>query len=96
MLAVTTWLFSTVPSAIPTCLALGRVSSILVQSLQKLPPQEPLPHSAQEAVESWGSGGPWGLMAWVGTQALPIASRDSGQVNPAPGGLASPLYKMEM
>lgn len=58
-------------------------------------PTEPLPHSAQEAVASWGSGGPWALTAWAGTRALPIASRDSGQVNPSLGGSASPFYKVE-
>lgn len=67
--------FATVSSAVPTCMTLGRVPSILAKSVQKLPPREPLPHSAQEAVESWGSGGPGGLTAWVGTWALPVASR---------------------
>lgn len=48
------------------------------------------PHSAQMARNNWGWDGPGGPTAWVRTQALPIASSDSGQVSPSLGGPLPP------
>lgn len=77
-----------------------RISSVCEETLGTFPTSPPggtklssWPHSAPEAAENQGRGGPWGPMAWVRMQALPVATSDSGKADPPPGDSASPSIK---